>query len=496
MTIVPQVTARVDVVPSAGWNAILDKIQNGTDFDVNIHGKKVADVRNAKAFITGTVPAGTDADPYSGSAIQAAIDDLSSAGGMVFVPAGTWRITTPVIIKSSLTLVGAGAGTILKLGNAVNQNIIDPLGNLVDVTISDMMLDGNKAQQTAFTVLINLLGRCHVSRCVLKDSFGDGIFIIGEDCIISECFISSMDDTGIVVSGNVPSAALSKRVLITGNRFRDNTTAINIANDANFIGVVDNDIITSQKAIEVGLTGNGTTYPFYLAIDGNRIDSTSTTETPIAGGAAGATSGKAWIVTNNIIRGGKWGIHLGAVDLVIRGNYIEAPREYGILVDIGDKVRCIENIVKNGGQSGANQQGIRVTIADVDVFDNHVFDDQNTPTQDRGIVLATTSSDCRAFGNYVHGNITDQLLDLGTNNEVRRNKGFRTENRGTAVILNGMSSIVVAHGLAAVPIVAVATGRDLETDELRVSARDATNITLAVPSNVTAGRTVDWFVEA
>jgi len=458
-------------------------------------------IRIATEFDTAK-HAGTSADPWTRAAIQNGIDDIPASGGLLLAPAGVFSISSPLAGKTLADIAGVGWATVFKLANAVNVNLLNVAGDALidrtDVHISDIKFDGNKANQSAFTVLLNFQGtRLFVDRCSFLNSFGDGFFAVGENIHISKCYFEGNDDTAIVFSGvnNTGQGLVCTHVSAAHCKFKDNATALNVANDGDWIGFSDNDIETSAKAIELGLTANGTRYSNHVQISRNRIRSTSTTQTPIAGGAAGATAGEDILVEKNTVRGGKWGIHVGGIDVRLIGNRVALAREYGILIDIGTLVLCSLNAVKNCGQSGVNQQGIRVTIADVDVLDNHVFDNQGVPTQDRGIVLAGTSSGCRASGNRVHGNITDQILNLGSNNQVRRNPGHVTENRGAAIILNGTASIVVAHGLIGTPLIAFATGRNLETDECRISARDGTNVTIAVPANVTADRTIDWYAE-
>lgn len=69
------------------------------------------------------------------------------------------------------------------------------------------------------------------------------------------------------------------------------------------------------------------------------------------------------------------------------------------------------------------------------------------------------------------------------------------KNRGTATIAKDKTSVEVAHGLVGTPKTVIVTGRHGETSDAIVSARDATNITITVPSAVTADRVVDWYVE-
>jgi hypothetical protein len=80
--------------------------------DSEIAARVIAGVRIATEFIPDPVPAGTDADPYPGSAIQRALDD----GLAVFIPSGTWQLTAPITLATdNVTIVGAGKSTKLLL---------------------------------------------------------------------------------------------------------------------------------------------------------------------------------------------------------------------------------------------------------------------------------------------------------------------------------------------------------------------------------------------
>ncbi len=97
-------------------------------------------IRLASEFITGPKPQGTDADPWPGSAIQAAIDDLPAAFGMVFVPGGIWDIATG--------LTGIPAGIVLQGAGFINTTLRGPasgvcitVGDVDNVTIRDMRIE-------------------------------------------------------------------------------------------------------------------------------------------------------------------------------------------------------------------------------------------------------------------------------------------------------------------------------------------------------------------
>jgi len=76
--------------------------------DLEIAARVIGGVRIATEFIPDPVPSGTDADPYPGSAIQAALND----GLHVYIPAGTWRLTSTITRPADgATIVGAGRST-------------------------------------------------------------------------------------------------------------------------------------------------------------------------------------------------------------------------------------------------------------------------------------------------------------------------------------------------------------------------------------------------
>ncbi len=68
-----------------------------------IDAAAIAEVYNVRNF--GATGDGITDDT---AAIQAAINAIPSTGGTVYIPAGTYRINSPIIVKDYLTLVGSG----------------------------------------------------------------------------------------------------------------------------------------------------------------------------------------------------------------------------------------------------------------------------------------------------------------------------------------------------------------------------------------------------
>src|SRR5688500_7421158 len=52
------------------------------------------------------------------AAIQAAIDALPAAGGLIVIPAGTYVVSSSLVLKEGVQLEGSGPGTILRAASA------------------------------------------------------------------------------------------------------------------------------------------------------------------------------------------------------------------------------------------------------------------------------------------------------------------------------------------------------------------------------------------
>ncbi|HXA45772.1 MAG TPA: glycosyl hydrolase family 28-related protein, partial [Candidatus Angelobacter sp.] len=92
----------------------------------------------------------------SGLQIQKALDVLPAAGGAVYLPAGEFTITQPIILKrDNQTLRGAGETTILRLAADANCPVIilgepvnRPKHTVKNLCVADLLIDGNRFQQS------------------------------------------------------------------------------------------------------------------------------------------------------------------------------------------------------------------------------------------------------------------------------------------------------------------------------------------------------------
>lgn len=107
-----------------------------------------------------------DGSTDDSSAISSALSSLSSTGGVLFFPPGTYLTGTQTLLPN-VHIVGAGLGnTTIKLKNGANADLFSAQtgsinlsatlnsgipGTLLSFSIRDLTLDGNKANQTSGT---------------------------------------------------------------------------------------------------------------------------------------------------------------------------------------------------------------------------------------------------------------------------------------------------------------------------------------------------------
>lgn len=155
------------------------------------------------------------------AAIQAALDSVPVGGGRIFVPAGTYRIAAPLVVRrSGLTLEGEGPRSVLKLADGVTRTMFvlpvefSPTVNSADVVVTDvkfsrLTIDGNKNGQAQVPPTFSAMHILHAERVVLsellvKDWAFDGITIgVGQkpnvDVMIRNSHFSGMGRNAIHV---------------------------------------------------------------------------------------------------------------------------------------------------------------------------------------------------------------------------------------------------------------------------------------------------------
>lgn len=239
-------------------SGVVNYNQGGTGAQTRTVESRLRDFVSVKDF--GAVGDGTTDDA---AAVQAAIDAVTTNGGTVYFPAGTYNViasasrTTAIQLKANVKLLGAGSNaSIIKLSNspssysgkyieiAANFASIQDIkldanfgatGSMVEVATGNSLnftrvfFDGNKAALSGAQNGLELIG--NTDRLVVRDCFFQLLdFAIYKDSastgdndniIIDGCFFDSIDNDAIEL--NSPGASSSiRRVVINGCTFTNN----------------------------------------------------------------------------------------------------------------------------------------------------------------------------------------------------------------------------------------------------------------------------------
>lgn len=87
------------------------------------------------------------------AAIQLAIDSVAIDGGTVIIPAGTYLVSVPILVRNNVSVIGSGIGnTVLKVPDNHNDELFGvlrtPFGeSTVNVYVANLTLDGNRRNQ-------------------------------------------------------------------------------------------------------------------------------------------------------------------------------------------------------------------------------------------------------------------------------------------------------------------------------------------------------------
>jgi len=225
-----------------------------------------------------------DAADYvaTGTGDQATINSAltAAAGGSVYLTEGTFTLSNSINIPNNTTLFGAGAGTLITIPNAQNgsyaviSNTDTSTGS--SVSIHDLRIDGNKANQTsgfAYGIYLDHMGSgsgssaingAKVSNVIVANLFnGTGIYLNNSNYTNINGSTIQKNSNGITVRGSDNT--------ITGNVIQNNTsTGITLTSSATANTITGNTILDSYDGIYIVGSGSNT-------VSGNSLDSNTNT---------------------------------------------------------------------------------------------------------------------------------------------------------------------------------------------------------------------------
>ncbi len=170
-----------------------------------------------------------------GEAIQVCLSQVAENQGEVHIAAGEYIVTETLQVPTGVTLVGAGATTVLTLEGRTDQPVLavgslseEPASTTTDVTIRDLAIYGAAEDQTSSTVpganwlavsglLIRSAERVHVQGVIISETLGAGITVEVSSRDISmtdvQVYDGAFDGIAIQDSNNVRV----ERAILSGN---------------------------------------------------------------------------------------------------------------------------------------------------------------------------------------------------------------------------------------------------------------------------------------
>lgn len=421
------------------------------------------------------------------TALQAALDAARTAGGgTVFLPKGTYKISSPLLVGSYTHLCGEGEASVIIAASSMNTSIgtnnhlIDNYsgasGN-VGITLSDFKVDGNAAGNTGgyfCCVHLRECDRCHIERLHVYDAvradvsqenmFGETIRL--EDCrycTVSACyceFTQTNSKDGIKFAGCEHCVA-------------DSNTLVN----CNSAGI---QLPYSQYG------GGAKTPSRFNVVSNNSIYSDGTAPANDRRSMVRIHLGTNNIVTGNMGYGVEVGIdflegadeNLWEANLcVIKGGSNSA----GILGRDWNSDPNERNVIRgNVFRAMSSTSGALVSLSrtvESEIYDN-TFDD-GTWTGSKTISLDSTSNNNRLFSNRFPG-YSPAVTDSGASNVVRTGPEIGALTDGATISWN-VSRLPVAK-------VTLGGSRTLNVSGLRPGEE----YTLYVQQDGTGSRTITW----
>lgn len=139
-------------------------------------------------------------------ALQTALDNAPD-GAIVYLPAGRYKITAPLQLKSAVTLLGEYSGTWISAHSNMSSMIrVDPaVGSLTNVLLSKLTLDGGSGNGFSVDtgVTMNNMAGCTLDRINVRSLTGTAILIpaSGHGNVVRSCSVGAQD-TQVQIEGS------------------------------------------------------------------------------------------------------------------------------------------------------------------------------------------------------------------------------------------------------------------------------------------------------
>lgn len=296
------------------------------------------------------------------SAINNAINDAASIGATVYIPQGTYMTTSAILMKSNVTLRGAGYNSLIRKGNYTNvfDVIRNAANDTLNIVIENLRIDGNIANNNDSVIHggagpqggIDIpagISESLVQNVWVENTGHTGIYLGGPRNKVINCVVKNVGKPGttdlIGKSGIVAAETGSPDVIISGNYISNIAEhGIKIYNNANY------NIVSDNRIEKCGERGIYTQVNSYLLIKGNTVIDSKPAGIFLEDTHYSTITGNTCI--NNLRD--QWGVGYGflftrCTNLTVNGNTAIKNVDYGIRMYLSSSCTLAGNVARENG---------------------------------------------------------------------------------------------------------------------------------------------------
>lgn len=368
--------------------------------------------------------------------IQAAIDALPAAGGVIHLSPGNFSICQVGTMAvdphqgycillynthGAVKIEGCGWNTVIKLAD--NQPALSCMilirGEVATkrtnpTIIRHIKFDGNDDNQPAWSDF-----------SMVEIAYSTDVLI--EDC----CFINPC--------ASATRCYRSSERVVWNRNYIDGSNGKNGIRCENYYCIISNNYIKvgndvgSQAGIEIAVNADINVESRFVLMDGNWLE---------GGRSSAGTSGRYSVITNNFFFNHVWS---SSVAFTLQS--------YSALA--GNHA-CTDNIVAHNVfyniRQGIQLGGLDGYICTRNLITDNLVIEGPDINLANGIFESGSYCDANVIENNIINGATTAITKVGTSTKIRNNIGFITENSGTATVANGATTAVVTHGLDVTPV--------------------------------------------
>ena len=435
----------------------------------------------------------------STAAFQAAIAAASVAGKAVHIPAGTWYISDVLNLTQTVRLTGEGrfASTIIQ--KTTSKGILNVSGNFCMIDQIGLLYSGTPV--SGGTAIRSTGNYTTVDYVAVRSAYVSMDFETGVGSTASNILLFDYEDIGLYVR-NLNDLFVSNFIFNAGNTVKGRRGGFRMEGKVEAFIMHNGDILLGVTSHTTNVTTYGmNTRPAYNNFTNVFFDS----------GKQSATFDR--MVETEFVS--CW--WSGARETVSAGLTISECRSlrftncrffnnggHGVLVQpsctdinfVNCKAESNSAAAANGAYHGfAFGAGCTQFSLIGCTASNGLF----TGQQGVGVFIDSGCNDFNVESCNLLGNFTGPLID-GTGSTARKtiraNKGYTTQNKGTATIASGATSVVVTHGLSGTvqqqDVVLTRGGTNAGSTDLFADTFTASTFTIRTAAAPTAALPVVW----